>query len=104
MSKFVQDYYNNHATPEWERLDKAEFKIEFASTVHLIQKYFPKQGRVCDIGGGPGHYTIELAKRDYQVTLFDISEEEIGLARMQLEGSKVKAQQLINSSLEMRGI
>jgi S-adenosylmethionine-dependent methyltransferase len=95
MSKFVQDYYNNHATQEWERLDDAECKIEFASTLHLIDKYFPKQGKVCDIGGGPGRYTIELARRGYKVTLLDISEEEINLARMQLELSKVNAQQLI---------
>ena len=95
MSKFVRDYYNNHATQEWERLGGARCKIEFASTMYLIQKYFPKQGRVCDIGGGPGRYTIELARRGYQVTLFDISEEEINLAHMELERSKVKAQQLI---------
>ena len=95
MSKFVRDYYNHHATQEWERLDKAEFKIEFASTLHLIEKYFPKQGKVCDIGGGPGRYTIELAKQGYQVTLLDISEEEINFARMQLERLKVNAHQLI---------
>jgi len=95
MSKFVQDYYNNHATQEWERFDNAECKIEFASTLYLIEKYFPKQGRVCDVGGGPGRYTIELAKRGYHVTLFDISEEEINLARTQLKQSKVNAQQLI---------
>jgi S-adenosylmethionine-dependent methyltransferase len=95
MNKFVKDYHNNHARQEWERLGGAKCKIEFASTMHRIQKYFPKQGKVCDIGGGPGRYTIELAKRGYQVTLFDISEEEINLARMQLERSKVKAQQLI---------
>jgi 2-polyprenyl-3-methyl-5-hydroxy-6-metoxy-1,4-benzoquinol methylase len=95
MSKFVQDYYNNHAKQEWERFDDALCKIEFASTLHLIEKYFPERGSVCDIGGGPGRYTIELAKRGYQVTLFDISEEEVKLARTQLEQLKLRAQQII---------
>jgi S-adenosylmethionine-dependent methyltransferase len=95
MNKFVQDYYNNHAIQEWERLDTAECKIEFASTLHLIEKYFPKRGKVCDIGGGPGRYTIELARLGYEVTLFDISEEEINFARTRLEESRVNVEELI---------
>jgi 2-polyprenyl-3-methyl-5-hydroxy-6-metoxy-1,4-benzoquinol methylase len=95
MSQLVKKYYDKHATQEWERLDDAQCKIEFASTLHLIEKYFPKQGRVCDIGGGPGRYTIELAKRGYRVTLFDISEEEIKLARTHLKQSGLEAEQLV---------
>jgi SAM-dependent methyltransferase len=41
----------------------------------LIERYFPKAGAVCDIGGGPGRYAIELRKRRYDVTLFDLSEK-----------------------------
>ena len=96
MSKFVEDHYNSHAKQEWGRFEDALCKIEFASTLHLIDKYFPGHGSVCDIGGGPGRYTIELARRGYQVTLFDISEEELKLARTQLEQSGLEAQQIIN--------
>ena len=96
MSNFVEEHYDSHAKQEWGRLDDALCKIEFASTLHLIDKYFPGHGSVCDIGGGPGRYTIELARRGYQVTLFDISEEELKLARTQLEQSGVEAQQIIN--------
>jgi 2-polyprenyl-3-methyl-5-hydroxy-6-metoxy-1,4-benzoquinol methylase len=95
MSQDVQDYYNNHAQKEWERLDGALCKIEFASTLHLINKYFPKQGRVCDIGGGPGRYTVELARRGYQVTLFDLSEEEIQFAGSKLNELELQAEQLL---------
>jgi 2-polyprenyl-3-methyl-5-hydroxy-6-metoxy-1,4-benzoquinol methylase len=95
MSNFVEEHYDSHAMQEWGRLDDALCKIEFASTLHLIDKYFPERGSVCDIGGGPGRYTIELARRGYQVTLFDISEEELKLARTQLERSRVEVQQII---------
>lgn len=95
MSGFVKKYYDSHATQEWERLDDVQCKIEFASTVYLIDKYFPKHGRVCDIGGGPGRYTIELARRGYQVTLFDLSEEEIKLARINLEQAGLQAEKLL---------
>ena len=76
MSQSVKDYYNKNAKMESERLDGGLCKIEFASTLGLIDRYFPKQGRVCDIGGGPGRYSIELLRRGYQVTLFDISVDD----------------------------
>ena len=96
MSKFVEEHYDSHAKQEWRRPDNALFRIDLASTLHLIDKYFPGGGSVCDIGGGPGRYTIELARRGYPVTLFDISEEELKLARTQLEQSGLEAQQIIN--------
>ena len=85
MSQFVQDFYNNNAEHEGERLDQALGKVEYASTLRLIDEYFPAQGRICDIGGGPGRYTIELIRWGYAVTLFDLSEKEISLARLHLE-------------------
>ena len=95
MSQAVRDYYNTHAEMEWERLDDVQCHIEFASTIHLVDRYFPKQGRVCDIGGGPGRYTIELARRGHAVTLLDISEEEIRLAHTRLDQSGLRAEQLL---------
>lgn len=38
-------------------------QIEFNVTMHLLKKYLPKEGLVLDAGGGPGRYTIELAKQ-----------------------------------------
>jgi len=98
MSDWVKKYYNDHAAQEWKRLDNAQSKIEFASTLRLIEKYFPRLGRVCDIGGGPGRYTIELAKRGYQVTLFDISEEEIKLANTRLVELGLQAELLVGDA------
>lgn len=95
MSQFVRDFYDSHAAYEWERLDTPLCKIEFTSTLRLIGKYFPKQGRVCDIGGGPGRYSIELIRRGYRATLFDLSQEEIRLARAQLDTLGLSAEGLI---------
>ncbi len=95
MSQFVSDFYNSNAEQEWKRLEKPLCRIEFVSTMRLIDKYFPKQGRICDIGGGPGRYSIELIKRGYAVTLFDISDEEVRLAGMQLHAVGLAAEQLI---------
>jgi S-adenosylmethionine-dependent methyltransferase len=69
VSQSVKDFYNSNAVVEWERLDLPLCRVEFVSTLRLITKYFPKQGRVCDVGGGPGRYSIELIRRGYAVTL-----------------------------------
>jgi SAM-dependent methyltransferase len=95
MSQFVRDYYNAHAENEQNRLDMPLCRIEFVSTLRLMDKYFPKQGRVCDIGGGTGRYTIELLRKGYLVTLFDLSDEEIRLAGIQLNKYGLSAEQLI---------
>ena len=101
MSQAVKKYYDDHATQEWERLDNIRCKIEFASTLHLIEKYFPKQGRICDIGGGPGRYTIELARRGYQATLLDISEEEIKLAGSRLDELGLQAEFIVGDACHL---
>lgn len=95
MSQFVRDYYNAHAENEQNRLDLPMGRIEFVSTLILINKYFPKQGHICDIGGATGRYTIELLQKGYLVTLFDLSEEEIRLAGILLGKHKLAAEGLI---------
>jgi ubiquinone/menaquinone biosynthesis C-methylase UbiE len=95
MNQFVKDFYNSNAAVEQERLDLPLCRIEFVSTLRLIDKYFPKRGRVCDIGGGPGRYVIELTRRGYATTLIDISDEEIRLAQIRLDEVGVSAEQLL---------
>ena len=95
MSQFVKDFYNANAEQEHERLDLPLCRIEFASTLQLIAKYFPKQGRICDIGGATGRYTVELLRKGYLVTLFDLSDQEIRLAEIQLKKNELSAEQLI---------
>jgi S-adenosylmethionine-dependent methyltransferase len=57
----------------------------------MIDKYFKKSGNVLDIGSGPGRYSIELLKKGYKVTLYDISKKELDLAKTKIEGSNLKA-------------
>jgi S-adenosylmethionine-dependent methyltransferase len=95
MNQFVKDFYNCNAAVEQGRLDLPLCRIEFASTLRLIDKYFPKQGRVCDVGGGPGRYAIELIRRGCVTTLVDLSDEEIRLARTGLDELGLSAEQLL---------
>lgn len=91
MENVVKDYYNSHAEQEWERLQTPLSAIEFASALRLIEKYFPGQGKVCDIGCGPGRYALELARKGYAVTLLDLSDELITLAKSKFKEAGLRA-------------
>jgi ubiquinone/menaquinone biosynthesis C-methylase UbiE len=72
-------YYDQQTEAEWERLER--HRTEFAVTMRALSEHLPPSpARVLDCGGGPGRYAIELARRGYQVTLFDLSPACLGLA------------------------
>lgn len=95
MSNSVAEYYDRNSAAEWERLEMPLCSIEFASTSRLIEQYFPSSGRVGDIGSGPGRYSIELIKRGYEVTLFDISKDELKLAEEKISALGLKAEAVV---------
>jgi ubiquinone/menaquinone biosynthesis C-methylase UbiE len=85
MTDSVAAFYTQLGQTEWDRLDTPFSKIEFLSTLRLIDKYLPGRGRVLDVGGGPGRYAIELVKRGYAVSLFDLSSALLAIADQQLK-------------------
>ncbi|RMF77654.1 MAG: class I SAM-dependent methyltransferase [Chloroflexi bacterium] len=87
----VEKFYDENAEQEWQRLEKAFSRLEFASAMNLINKYFPKRGQICDIGSGPGRYAIELLLRGYDVTLVDVSHKLLELARIQITKHNLRA-------------
>ena len=81
----VQRFYDANAEHEWTRLTferEPHHTLEFRVGMHIMGKYLPPPpARVLDVGSGPGRYAIALAKQGYQITLFDLSGEELALAR-----------------------
>jgi len=84
MSEVVREYYEGEVEQEWERLGRAYPRLELVSTLRLADEFFPPEGRIADIGGGPGRYAIELLRRGYRVTLIDLSEAAVAFARDKL--------------------
>lgn len=84
MSEVVRDYYDRCVDREWERLSRPYRRFEFVSTLRLIDEHFPPSGRVLDVGGGPGRYTVELARRGYDLTLIDLAPGNVARARDEL--------------------
>lgn len=74
----VKDYYDSAPEAEWARLERNPWEFEI-NCVYL-DGYIRPGERVLDLGGGPGRYSIHLAKRGANVTLVDLSDGNVTLA------------------------
>lgn len=101
--KLVKKYYAEYGIKEWKRLNKDPYhRLEFDTTMHFLKKYFPKKGLILDAGGGSGRYTIELAKRGYDVVLLDLTPELLQIAKRKIKKEKVqnKVKHVIQGSID----
>lgn len=89
----VQQYYQQF--DEWARLDSAPGQLEFIRCMSVLDDHLPSQARVLDVGGGPGRYAVELARRGHKVSLVDLCEHHVELAQ------QVVDQRNLGSSVEM---
>jgi 2-polyprenyl-3-methyl-5-hydroxy-6-metoxy-1,4-benzoquinol methylase len=81
-----QRYYDEFAEREWERLDRDPVtQMEFENTTDYLAEYLPDPSsgspRVLDVGGAAGRYACWLAERGCEVTLVDLSPEQVEIAR-----------------------
>jgi len=99
----VKEWFTKTARHEWRRLKQdAYHQIEFAATMHFLHKYLPEKGLILDAGGGPGRYTVELAKQGYEVALLDVVPEMLKLAERKIRqaGVKRRVKQIVKGSIE----
>ncbi len=88
----VKKYYTATVRKEWNRLAKNPYtRLEYDTTIHFLEKYLPKKGRVLDAGGGPGRYTIELARRGYRPLLLDMTPANMQFARRKIRQARMQA-------------
>ncbi len=101
--KLVKKFYTEYGIKEWRRLTKDPYhRLEFDTTMHFLKKYLPKKGLILDAGGGPGRYTIELAKLGYDVILFDLTPKLLEIAKRRIKREKVhgRVKQIIQGSID----
>ena len=102
-SGLIKEYYVENSVSEWKRLVRDPLhRLEFDTTMLFLKKYLPKKGLVLDAGGGPGRYTIELAKLGYDMVLLDFVPELLQIAKRKIKREKVqgKVKQIVEGSLE----
>ncbi len=90
MENEVKDFYNKYGIREWNRLEENNYsKINFLLHMHFIEKFLHKGMKILDAGCGAGRYSIEFAKRGCKVTLFDISDEQLKIAKEKIDEAGV---------------
>ena len=90
----VEDFYDQAADQEWKRLER--HRTELAVTMKALLENLPEiPADLIDIGSGPGRYSIELAKVGYRITLVDLSEMSLDLAKEKASEANIKFQDLI---------
>ena len=103
FKELVRKYYSELGVKEWKRLVKDPYhRLEFDTTMYFLKKYLPKKGLILDAGGGPGRYTIELAKMGYNVILLDLTPKLLEIARKKIRKARVQSmvKQIIEGSID----
>ena len=95
----IKEYYSD-AQLEWDRL-AGDFAYEKYITVRMMDRFLPDKGKILDIGGGPGHYSICYAGRGYDVTLLDLSEENLALAKKKADEEGVSIDTVQGNALDL---
>jgi SAM-dependent methyltransferase len=84
----VRAFFDNYGTREWERLERTlQGRIRYAIHRRFLDEYVPEGVRVLDVGCGPGRFALDLARRGACLTLADLSQTQLDLARDQLEAA-----------------
>lgn len=93
----VEDHYDSNSEYEWQRL--ARHRTEFAVTIRALVEHLPPAPlTILDIGGGPGRYAIALSQRGYVVTLLDLSQENLTMARKKATEAHVDLRNTIHGN------
>ncbi|MBL4936155.1 methyltransferase domain-containing protein [Clostridium sp. YIM B02515] len=101
-AKAISDFYDKYGMREWERLNLTAYdRINFYLHMHFLQDFIGEGKNVLDAGCGAGRFSIEIAKSGSNVTLLDISKEQLKIAKIKLEENNLlsKTDGFINGDL-----
>lgn len=80
---YIENYYNNY--DEEKRLTTKSHLPEYLITMKYIEKYLKPNSKIIEIGAGTGRYSIELAKRGYDVTAVELVEHNIDIMKRKVK-------------------
>lgn len=93
----IESFYDRAPDYEWNRLER--HRMELAITQRAILEYSPAApAAILDCGGGPGRYAIWLAQLGYDVTLLDLSAENLAVAQTQAGEAGVQLDDFIHGT------
>ena len=66
---------------EDKRLDTRHGQVEFLTSLKYLHEYLKPGDKICDIGAGPGKYSLFLKEEGYDVTAVELVRPNIGMLR-----------------------
>lgn len=99
----IKAYYAQSVEEEWRRLTNGALnRLEFDTTIYLLNKYLPKKGLILDAGSGPGRYTFSLAAKGYDMVMLDFTPANLEFAKRKARrlGLQNKTKGIVEGSLD----
>jgi 2-polyprenyl-3-methyl-5-hydroxy-6-metoxy-1,4-benzoquinol methylase len=85
-SESVRAYFDAFGEREWDRLDDTlQGRSNYAIHKRFLDEYVTRGTRALDIGAGPGRFAIDLIELGAGVTVADISQVQLDLARTRIK-------------------
>ena len=92
-AKAVSDHYDNYGAKEWDRLDSsAHARLVYHLHKHFLLPHIAPGASVLDAGCGAGRFAVDIARLGATVSLVDISEVQIALAKQRLDDEDLSDQ------------
>ena len=89
MKKEEQNIVVNHYTNTYQEENRFETfsqKIEYITTMRYIEKYLKPGVKILEVGAGTGAYSIELAKKGYDVTALELVPRNVEIIKKNSKG------------------
>ena len=83
----ISAYYDRSIEGEHERLERHQ--LEYDLTWRYLKRYLPARGNILEVGAATGRYTLELARKGYQVTAVDLSSKALEFNRQSVAAAKL---------------
>ncbi|MGG7163599.1 class I SAM-dependent methyltransferase [Clostridium ihumii] len=101
-SNKIREFYNQYGEKEWERLNLTAYdRINYHLHIHFLKDHIESGKKVLDAGCGAGRFSIELARLGCMVTLLDISDQQLKIAKEKLQQEELisNVDDIINADL-----
>ncbi len=81
-AEYTKEFYNAYGAYEWERSEKTPYgRLQAIIHEEFLLRYLKQGDRVLDAGSGPGRFSIIAARAGADVTIYDISDRQLEIAR-----------------------
>ncbi len=96
----IRNYYNAYGEREWERmLSSPANQVSFHIHKHYLHKYIASNNSVLELGAGAGRFSIELAQLTDNLTVTDLSPEQLRLAKQHMAKAGFQAQAFLEQDI-----